>query len=194
MRSLLQADLDGVITRHWNSNTPVLTRPVPQLEPPRLIGRTFREWWQGESWESSRWAYPEYCVNETVAGALRDFAKSCQLSIVTDRPPSLISETRDLVARTRLEAEIFFTERGRSAAHRKLEIAQAIKPVLILEDDRHQANFLGEHGLQVILLDRPNNRGPEHLEVMRVAEANLAAILRIRLWEGEEVGTSPAAT
>lgn len=183
--SLIQSDLDGVITCHWNSHAPVLRRPVPAREPARKVGWSLAEWWQGVSWEPRFWAYPEYCVNDAVARALRGLYR---LAIVTDRPPSLAHETRDLVERAGLEGEIFFTELGRSAAYRKLKVAQALKPDLILEDDRHQANFLGEAGLRVILLDRPNNQGPVPDLVMRIDERNLPAILRVELWEGVFVG------
>jgi hypothetical protein len=178
-RTVILVDLEATLDRHWFGREPVLREPVPALEPP--IVRHHRD--LATKWRADRWAEPERIIDPRAAETLLPFHRDGSLVLMTERPPELAALTaRRLAARGFSGVPLHHVGLGEHPAYGKRRIARSVHPDLAVEDDLRIAEFLATYGHETLLVDDRYNRGPiRSLNLMRIARADLARVLALRI-------------
>jgi hypothetical protein len=169
-RPIVLVDLDGSLDRHWLGGEPTLRRPIPALEP--------RTHWRGDhSTELAR------IIDPNVAAALLPYHRERTLVLMTQRPAELHERLeRRLTTAGFSGVPLHHVARGEHPAYGKRRIARAVRPALTIEDDLRVAEFLAKYGYETLLLDDRYNRGAiRSVNLMRIARADLAKVLALRL-------------
>jgi hypothetical protein len=169
-RAIILVDLDGSLDRHRFGGEPMLRGPIPALEPPAR-------------WRADRWTELARIIDRHVAAALLPYHREGALVLMTRRPAALHARLeRRLTAAGFSGVPLHHVAAGEHPAYGKRRIARAVRLVLTIEDDLRVAEFLAKYGYETLLLDDRYNRGPiRSVNLMRIARADLAKVLALRL-------------
>ncbi len=189
-RALLLVDLEATLDRQWFGSELVLRAPIPALEPP--VKRNDRE--LASKWRAERWTEPERIIDPRTAAALRPYHEADALVLMTERPAELRALTeRRLAAAGFPGVPLHHVALGEHPAYGKRRIARAVRPALTVEDDLRIAEFLARFGYETLLVDDRYNRGPiRSINLMRIARADIARVVALRLLPEPELEPEPA--
>jgi hypothetical protein len=178
-RPLLLVDLEATLDRQWFGGEVVLQGPIPLLEPP--IARNDRGGASAKL-RASRWTEPERVMDPKAAAALRPYVDG-RLAFMTERPVELGACTERRLAAVGLAGvPLHHLVPGEHRAYGKRRIARALRPALVVEYDLRIAEFLATYGYETLLVDDRYNRGPiRSINLMRIARADLARVIALRL-------------
>lgn len=178
-RPLLLLDLEATLDRHWFGSEAVLRDAIPALEPP--VRPQPRE--LATRWRAGKWSEPERLIDPRVADALLPYHRDGTLVLMTERPVDLRALTeRRLAAAGFADVPLHHVALGEHPAYGKRRIARAVHPAITVEDDLRIAEFLATYGYETLLVDDRYNRGSiRSVNLMRIARADLAKVLALRL-------------
>jgi hypothetical protein len=185
-RLAILADLEATIDRHWFGSETVLRAPVPAQET--AAGGDARHRLERRL-DEARWIEPERIVDDRMVELLLPYHRAGGLAFMTDRPAELLSTAQRRLERAGLAGApihaVGSPVGAEHPAHAKRRLVGALDPILTIEDDLLIAEFISAGGHETLLLDDRYNRGPiRSIDLMRIARADLRAVLRLRLQAG----------